>query len=75
MAKTFVSNIIIDLSYNLSYKYIQFEVFESSLKWVVYTGPLLERGGVGGLLCPFSKFKEKCPNFGEKNALNRYIYG
>ena len=28
LAKTFVSNIIIDLSYNLS-KYIQFEVFEN----------------------------------------------
>ena len=31
----FASNIIIDLSYNLS-NYIQFEVFENCLKWVAY---------------------------------------
>ena len=35
LAKPFVSNITIDLSYNLS-KYIQFEVFQNCLKWVVY---------------------------------------
>ena len=35
LVKTFVSNIIIDLSYNLS-KYKQFELFQNCLKWVVY---------------------------------------
>ena len=39
LAKTFASNIIIDLSYNLS-KYMQFEVFENYLKWVVYINTL-----------------------------------
>ena len=39
LAKTFASNIIIDLSYNLS-KYIQFEGFENYLKWVVYINTL-----------------------------------
>ena len=28
----------------------------------------------GGLLCPFPKFKEKCPDFA-KNALTWFIYG
>ena len=35
----FASNIIIDLSYNLS-NYIQFEVFENCLKWVAYINTL-----------------------------------
>ena len=35
LAKTFLTNLIIDLSYNFS-KYMQFEVFENCLKWVVY---------------------------------------
>ena len=39
LAKTFVRNIIIDLTYNLS-KYLQSEVFENSLKWVVYSNTL-----------------------------------
>ena len=39
LAKIFVSNIIIDLSYNLS-KYTQSEVFQNCLKWVVYINTL-----------------------------------
>ena len=39
MAKTFASNIIIDLSYNWS-KYIQFEVFDNCFKCVVYINTL-----------------------------------
>ena len=35
LAKTFLTNLITDLSYNFS-KYMQFEVFENCLKWVVY---------------------------------------
>ena len=39
LAKMFASNIIIDLSYNLS-NYLQFEVFENCLKWVAYINTL-----------------------------------
>ena len=39
----FASNIIIDLLYNLS-NYIQFEVFESCLKWVAYINTLYSLG-------------------------------
>ena len=39
LAKIFASNIIIDLSYNLS-NCIQFEVFENCLKWVAYINTL-----------------------------------
>ena len=34
-----------------------------------------ERGGGGGLTCPFLKLKEKCPDFGKTNAPARFIYG
>ena len=55
LAKTFPSNIITDLSYNLS-KYIEFEVFETCLKWVVY---------VNTLFSPCYRWvgMESCPNF------------
>ena len=39
LAKIFVSNIIIDLSYNVS-KYIQSKVFQNCLKWVFYINTL-----------------------------------
>ena len=40
LTKMFSSNIIIDVSYNLS-NYIEFEVFEDCLKWVAYINTLL----------------------------------
>ena len=46
-----------------------------SVKWVLCKVRRVTRGGRGaGLSCPFSKFKEKCPDFGN-NALSRFIYG
>ena len=39
LAKIFASNIISDISYNLS-NYIQFEIFENYLKWVAYISTL-----------------------------------
>ena len=55
LTKTFPSNIILDLLYSLS-KYIQSEVFENCLKWVVYINTLFSpcyRLGRNGKLLKF----------------------
>ena len=42
LAKTFFSNIVIDLLYHLS-NYLQFEMFENCLKWFLYIDTLIWR--------------------------------
>ena len=76
LAKTFPSNIIIDLSYNLS-KYIQFEVFENCLKWVVYINTLFSpcyRLGRNGKLLKFLRILITVVYVKERNWISKTVY-
>ena len=76
LAKTFPSNIIIDLSYNLS-KYIQFEVFENCLKWVVYINTLFSpcyRLGRNGKLLKFLRILITVVYFKGRNLISKTVY-
>ena len=76
LAKTFPSNIIIDLSYNLS-KYIQSEVFENCLKWVVYINTLFSpcyRLGRNGKLLKFLRILITVVYFKDRNWISKTVY-
>ena len=76
LTKTFLSNIIIDLSYNLS-KYIQFEVFENCLKWVVYINTLFSpcyRLGRNGKLLKFLRILITVVYFKDRNWMSKTVY-
>ena len=72
----FASNIIIDLSYNLS-NYIQFEVFENCLKWVAYINTLFSpcyRLGRNGKLLKCLRILITVVYFKDRNWICKTVY-
>ena len=76
LAKMFASNIIIDLSYNLS-NYIQFEVFENCLNWVTYINTLFSpcyRLGRNGKLLKCLRILITVAYFKDRNCICKTVY-
>ena len=77
LAKTFARNIIIDLTYNLN-KYIQSEMFENSLKWVVYINTLfssfIARLGRNGKLLKLLGMLITAVHFNDRNWITKTGY-
>ena len=74
--KHFAANIIIDLSCSLS-KYIQFEVFQNFLRWVVYINTLLSpcsyRLDRNGMLLKFLRILLRVVYFTDRNWIYKTV--